>query len=538
MARPTPTAHHREAVDIRRRPTGRRLKLEDPPGIHVSCDICVIGSGAAGAVMAGRAAASGKDVVLLEDGLYVHSSEITHDEMAMRAALYRDGAIQRTVDIGHAILQGCTVGGSSTVSNAMCFRLLDDPDLRRPAGPHTLDAWQRLGAPVDRTILGTAFDRIETRLGVERIPEDLAGENARLLLEGWQRLLDLGLGDRTYTANRFRKTYRECIGCGYCAFGCRHERKLSALETFVTEAVAHGARVISHCRAMAIDTSGRNATSVVCLLGDGRRLRVRAKQIVVACGAIASSVLLRNSGIRANVGSRVSVNPAVSVFARFPRTVDAFDGVALGAFVDTGENLLQSAFAPPATLAAEIPGWFGTHFERMRAYRRYAGGRVTLASRANAKVRKSEATRNWLGPVAGGLDPDDLAALRRGVSTLAQIYFAAGAEAVYLSGLGDHEMLGRDVMSRGRMNPGKIERFVERHVRRPGDVLLSSTQPQGGNPMNNDPAKGVVDSHFRVHRFDNLFVCDASVFPTSVRIPPLMTVMALSDYAWETSISQ
>lgn len=49
--------------------------------------------------------------------------------------------------------------------------------------------------------------------------------------------------------------------------------------------------------------------------------------------------------------------------------------------------------------------------------------------------------------------------------------------------------------------------------------------------MSADPRTGVVDASFAVHGFDNLFVCDASVFPSSVTVNPISTIMAVADYA-------
>jgi choline dehydrogenase-like flavoprotein len=49
--------------------------------------------------------------------------------------------------------------------------------------------------------------------------------------------------------------------------------------------------------------------------------------------------------------------------------------------------------------------------------------------------------------------------------------------------------------------------------------------------MSVNPSAGVVDANFAVHGLDNLFVCDASVFPSSVTVNPMSTIMALADYA-------
>ena len=62
---------------------------------------------------------------------------------------------------------------------------------------------------------------------------------------------------------------------------------------------------------------------------------------------------------------------------------------------------------------------------------------------------------------------------------------------------------------------------------------MASAHPQGGNVMGGDPSVSVVDSHSKVYGFDNLFVCDASVFPTSIGVNPQLTVMALASRASE-----
>jgi choline dehydrogenase-like flavoprotein len=513
-----------------------RLRFEDPRGEELSSDLCVIGSGAGGAVVAYHAALAGEDVIVIDQGRYVHSSEMTHVASSMCAALYRDGGLSRVLDPNGSVLQGSVLGGSTVVANGVCFRLVGDPDLRASGGPSVLDEWRTFGASLDESELLAAYRRAEKRLNVTRLAPELAGGNAGVLLDGWKQLVDQGFGDRTCTANLFRKSYHRCGGCGFCSYGCPYERKLSTVETYLSDAIAQGARVIPQCRAIAIERAGTTASLLKCRLNDGTAVRIRARRFVIAGGPIGSSHLLLRSGIRKNVGTRLSSNPTACVFGRLQHPVNGYDGVEMGAFVDAGEFILQSRFPPPVSLASLLPGWFETHVERLGDYPRLTGGSVMVATEPNLRMRRWAATGKRSGPLVQRMTERDFATLKKGIALLGQVYFAAGADSVYVSALRDVEMPARDFASRGRINPGKMARFLDRHIRRPGDLMLEAPYLQGGNPMNDDPAIGVVDSNFRVHGFDNVFVCDASVFPSTTRIHPQLTVMAMADYAWHRSI--
>ena len=72
---------------------------------------------------------------------------------------------------------------------------------------------------------------------------------------------------------------------------------------------------------------------------------------------------------------------------------------------------------------------------------------------------------------------------------------------------------------------------IDDAIRTSRDAVLGTSHPQGGNPLSSDPGIGVVDDDFAVHGHDNLFVCDASVFPTALGVNPIATIVALADYA-------
>jgi hypothetical protein len=74
----------------------------------------------------------------------------------------------------------------------------------------------------------------------------------------------------------------------------------------------------------------------------------------------------------------------------------------------------------------------------------------------------------------------------------------------------------------------EISELVSAIKNDPQNLLLGSAHPQGGNCMGEDPRSCVVDSNCMVYGFKNLFICDASVFPTAVGVNPQLTVMSLA----------
>jgi choline dehydrogenase-like flavoprotein len=114
----------------------------------------------------------------------------------------------------------------------------------------------------------------------------------------------------------------------------------------------------------------------------------------------------------------------------------------------------------------------------------------------------------------------DLAVSRRGLKAIARALFASGARRVILPTHHFRAMASVDDIP-----------MIDEHVVSTRRISFGSAHPQGGNPRSSDGRVGAVDDDFAVHGMDNLFVCDASVFPSCVRVNPINTVMALADYA-------
>src|SRR3979409_1074075 len=90
--------------------------------LSLSAEVCVIGSGAGGAVVAKELAEAGRDVVLLEQGGHYTKDDFTQREDEMMPLLYEEMAQRATVDRSILILQARNVGGSTVHNLCYCFR--------------------------------------------------------------------------------------------------------------------------------------------------------------------------------------------------------------------------------------------------------------------------------------------------------------------------------------------------------------------------------------------------------------------------------
>jgi choline dehydrogenase-like flavoprotein len=500
-------------------PARRRVECLGPRDVFgeaLTADVVVVGSGAAGAVLAHELALRGREVLVLERGRHVDPSEFTEDEPTQLSQLYRDGALTMSKDFRFQVAQGDCVGGSTVVNNAVCFDI-PDPVLARWNDPDGLDAG------LDVAHLRRCFGDLRTFLPISTMAVNST------LNPGWRAVArgvqEVGLDRAPYKFDVVDCNIADCLGCGYCNIGCAYGKKLSMLDTVLPRAQAEfgteTVRVLAECQAERIETSDRSATAVACRLSDGRRVQVRARTVVVAAGAIASSLLLARSRVGgAQVGCHLGFNIASPLTGDFEDELHSERGLQISHYLrpPAGDGfVLETWFNPAGAQALFMPGWFDVHRANMLRYPYMTCLGAVVGSARNATVRRS-----LLGGV--NLDytptPADFAALLDGLALAGRIMLAAGARRVMPASFRFHEFTESAQLD-----------ALPSLLRDNSDLSVNSVHPQGGNALSRDRLKGVVDERFRVHGMENLFVCDASVFPSPITVNPQMTVMALARYA-------
>jgi choline dehydrogenase-like flavoprotein len=481
------------------------LTIRQPdPGETIEADVCVIGSGAGGGVAAAMLAAAGKRVVILERAMLRTERDFDGRELVGFASLFLDRGIASTVDRSVSLLAGNAVGGGTVVNWSTSLRL--------PASIR--QEWRELGVDDD---LDAHYDAIETRLDID------TGESARNGPNGVleRGLRQLGLGYETIPRN-----VRGCGDCGHCGFGCRLAAKQSTLRTYLVDACRDGAEILHGCEARRVDVERGQVTGVMVQLPGGE-LRVRAPVVVLAGGSLLSPALLLRSGIGGDhAGRHLALHPTVAVAGIYDQPVPSWRGVPQSvvseAFAELTPGFGFRVECPPALpgiLAASMP-WSGgaQHRELMAQAAHIAAFIAIVRDREGGVVTVDRAGQEH---VSYRVAPETARHLVRAMIETVRIHRAAGARQVATP----HTpplTLAKD----GDL--GAYEAEIERRGVAANRITLFSAHQMSTCRIGRERTSSVANPDGLVWDAKGLYLTDASAFPTSSGVNPMLTVMALA----------
>jgi len=426
--------------------------------------------------------------------------------------LFEDSGMRATKDQSIVILQGKGVGGTTLVNHNICFR----------APEFVLEEWSRLGieriAPKD---LAPYYERVERELSVTLMREDEVSRNDRIFHLAAERL---GLKPQRFLHNR-----KDCIGCGFCTCGCSYDRKMEMARTYIPKAEAAGASVLANTEAVEIRRESTHATAVIAVQRDTQgsvgtqTIEVRAKTFVVAGGGISTPALLLRSGfgrLNSNIGRHLTLHPILPNIGIMREPVYFYEGIPQCEYVDQldssdgGGYLLEGIGAHPVLVSLTIPTFGVAHQRVMERFNYFNAHYVMVKDRPQGRVSVS---RSGVLSIDYRLHPWDQQSLREGMKLSAKIYFAAGAEQVSLN----HEDLPA-------LRSADDIRLIDQLRMEPNRMTLFAPHQMSSCRMGVDPRTSVTDSYGKVHGMENLYIADASLFPTSLGYNPQLTIMALA----------
>lgn len=522
-------------------------------------DFVIVGSGAAGGVLAKELSTNGFRVVVLEQGPYLTEADFTHNdvEVIFRHQLTNNPNLQPTTfrktpqdkaQKQYSVMYGRCVGGSSVHFTANFWRFHEIDFIERSKvgdipGAALAD-W-----PITYADLEPYYTKVEWEIGVSGLagaspfdpPRSKPYPMPPLPVKGNGVVFERAarkLGYHPFPApmailSQPRPGRSACVNCGFClGFGCEVGAKSSSLAAAIPVAEATGRceiRPNSYVHKIAMDKSGR-ATGAVYFDSKRNTYLQKAKAVILcANGAETSRLLLLSSSPQfpnglANssgfVGKHLMPNSGAIAFGVFEEPLNDYKGFAVsrifhdfyeldakkygfygGGGLDARFDLTPATFAMNA-LPPDTPRW-GKEFKQAlhhnftRTLEIFCHG-TSLAVESNGFSLDPEVKDAWGLPALRMTfkdHPNDLKMMQWMVDRAMELLDAAGAKAKW-------------------HYPVQEQQFAVH--------LLGTCR------MGNDPKTSVINADHRTHDVPNLFLCDGSSLVTSGRGQPTMTIMALA----------
>jgi choline dehydrogenase-like flavoprotein len=491
-----------------------RVERLSGPRATLTADVCIVGSGAGGSVIAAELQRAGRGVVVLERAGYRNEADFRQLELVGAQELFLRGGLFFSDTGSMGLLAGATLGGGTVINSMVCLR---PPDRIRAE-------WAAMGlAGLDTAEFDDHLDAVSRRINVNTETTKPNRVNQMML----EALEASGLPGELLPRNA--SSDDDPRYCGYCNAGCQQGCKQSTLKTYLQDAADASARFVTGCAVERVLVRDGRAVGVTAAVrgedGSAVELTVEAPIVVAAAGGIETPALLLRSGIGGPAAGRyVRLHPTYFVTGIYDEEVLSWDGQFQATVSFAFAEAVEGSGFLVESVNLSLPFWASSmaftsgaaHKERMLRLRHAAtwhavshdtgSGEVVLDGGGEPVVRWSLA------------DPVDRAVAARGHVELARLHRSRGAREIFTFHWDDPAWREGD----------DFDAYLGRLESAPYEGLAFSAHQMGSCRLGADPMTSVADPFGELHDLPGVWIGDASGLPTAPGVNPMLTVMALA----------
>lgn len=447
-------------------------------------DFAIIGSGTSGSVLSYYLTKKGFKCIMLEAGNKFTENDFPKTEMEYNSQMLWNGGMDISVDAKLAFLRAKCVGGGSVINQC----LLDRFD------KIALDDWKNQSGLdfFSPDIMAKHYEEVEKNLVIKELTAKSRNRNAIIFSDGSDKCgYKWGYLHRGETDCAIDKG-NDCINC---LGGCHRNSKQSMIVTFLPKAVEQGLELESNFQVEKI----KPESDKVIISG---RKTIESKKVFVASGSLGTNHLLLKSGFKKDyphLGKGFFCHYQIMNFALFDEPVNAHKGAFQTVKSDDPIMRkqgfkLENVFAQPIGFSL-LYNYFGKkHQEWMKKYSYIANIEVAVRDVGPGSISIDKKNRLKIKKKISG---EDKKRGKAGIEAVKNIFASMGAKEIYSAPV----WFGLHLM--------------------------------GGCPIGANPDTSIVNENFQMHKNENVFIADSSIFPSAPGINPALTIMALSEKATE-----
>ena len=522
-------------------------------------DFLIIGSGAAGGILAKELSTNGFRVVVLEQGPYLTESDFTHDEIKIfqedlltNHPKLQPNTFRKTPDEKakqqRALAYGRLVGGTSVHFTANFWRFHEIDFVERskvgPVPGTGLADW-----PITYADLEPYYTKVEWEIGVSGLagasPFDpprskpypmppLPVKSSGVIFERAARKLGLHPFPAPMAIlSQPRPGRSACVNCGFClGFGCEVGAKSSSLATAIRVAERTGRceiRPNSYVHRIEMDSKGRVTGAVY--FDEQKNTHLQKAKAVVVCanGAETPRLLLLSANKQfpnglANssgyVGKYLMLNSAAVVFGLFDEPLNEYKGFAVSRVLHDFYEL------DPQKVGFYGGGGLDARFDQTPI--QFASGGLPPGTPSWGKEFKTALSHNYTRTMEIFCHGTSLPVEQNSFSLDPDLKDAWGLPALRMTYRDHPDDLKLAAWQRDRALELLDAAGAQKKWAQPISEQEFAFHLLGTCRMGYDPKTSVINSDHRTHDVKNLFLCDGSSLVTSGRGQPTMTIEALA----------
>lgn len=457
-------------------------------------DIAIVGSGPGGAITAWELLKNKKNVVLIESGSLYNLNSCAPYSTAEMQQKYKNGGLTPTFNSPRiTYVEGECVGGGSEINSGFYHRTPEDI-IKRWGKEFSIKNFSNED-------LIEYYKQIEKEISVSKLPqwEDPADASLKLKIGADK------LGWANMEVPRWFKFRKDKDGI-----------KQSMTETYIKKYIKKGGDLITNLKVMRLKKRKTRWVLLCKNTNSGELSHVECNFVFLCGGSINTPFLLRNSGIKRNIGNTLQMHPTIKVTAEFDEIINHKSmGVPVHQVkefspeISIGCSISSKPYLALAMLDNKKYDYkVDENWQKMAIY--YA----MIKPGGNGKVRKIPFFNDPL--VTYALQKNDLKLLSSGLKKMSKILLHAGAKNIFpsIKNYGPIKKLS-DLESIPDILPSKNLNLMTIH-------LFSSC------PMGENENICATNSYGKINGFNNLYINDGSLIPTAPGVNPQGTIMVIA----------
>lgn len=466
-------------------------------------DYVIVGSGAGGSAIFYELAQLGKDVLMIEEGPDLRDKTPNHNNEIAQSFIekYRNGGLTPVFgNPSFTFSEGRLLGGSTEVNGALFWR----------TPKRVIEDWVINYGLTKMNFLDEHFEFYEKELMMSVVEGKFASDQNVV-----SQKIRSACSKLNWKVESARRIAPNCLGINQCASGCPNKAKNTMSGTLISRSEILGGKVRTDFKVKKFEYKNEKVTSLVGRnTVNGKIEKIDCKNLILSAGAIGSPQILHRSSNSLLSRNQIGFHLNSKIICEYPDEVHSRKGTIfteqVQEFLDDGFVFMTSNFQPEY-LALNLGLLDSAEIKRIyENIERFAI--VTVQVRPFSYGTQLHHLDN--SSLYFALNNNDVALMRESMARTIEALFESGVKRVLLP---------------------FTDIFVENIQEAKSAILNSSIKSwQFGSvhamsslPMRIENSRKNVNQGGKLSRFKNLWVCDASILPTTIGESPQETIMAI-----------